>query len=159
MILLHDQCFMLPLHQEWLKASSCSKENHFTAGTLRDAWIPGDGDGFLRPRGAATLWPEKQTVSGAFSITVPRKDDFIFQVHMAVLMSSVSKPAVAVSFCQINNPAVPPILAAQFMLQLSPSCTVGAKLHSQPCYSKSLSGPDLPIPSFHAGRVSGHVPG
>lgn len=43
------------------------------------------------------------------------------------------------------------------MLRLSLFCTARAKPHSQPCYSRSLSGPDLPTPSFLAGRVSGFV--
>lgn len=53
----------------------------------------GDGDGFLHPRAAGTSWPEKQTLSGASSVAFPGKDDFILQVHVAVVMASVSLSA------------------------------------------------------------------
>lgn len=99
-------------------------------------------------------------LSGAFST-----DDFILQVqnpHTWLFWWSQclrNNPPVAVSLCREINPAVPPIPAAQLMLQLTQFCTGRAKPHSQPCFSKSQPGPDLPAPSFLAGRVSGYLPG
>lgn len=111
MILLHDQYFKLPLHQECLKTSSCSKENHsysrHTQGCsdLRQPGAEaGDGDAFLHPRGAGILWHFPQLFLAKMISFHKCKI-----THTAVLMTSVSirtKPPVAVFFCQGNKSSI-----------------------------------------------------
>lgn len=91
--LIHDQYFRLPLHQQCLKTSSCSKENHFySRHTQRrlDLTQPGagaaDGDGSLHPRAAGLLWHFPQLLLAKMISFYKCKTP-----HMAVLMTSVSQ--------------------------------------------------------------------
>lgn len=164
MILHHDQYFRLPLHQQCLKTSSCSKENH-----LYSRHTQGHSDLNSREQRQAIVMvsfiQELLESCGIFHGFSSQRWFHFTKCKItqtAVLMTSVSirtKPPVAVSFCQRNKSSSAAHFRTQFMLQLTPFCTLRAKPHSQPCYSKSLSGPDLPTPSFLAGRVSGSLPG
>lgn len=66
---------------------------------------------------------------------------------------------LSVSASQVNKSSSAAHFISRVCATTHPFCRAGAKPHSQPCYSKSLTGPDLPPPSFHAGRVTGCLPG